>query len=368
MNITRPTLLLDEQRCRANIRRMAEKARRNNVILRPHFKTHQSHEIGRWFREEGVAACTVSSVRMASYFAEDGWKDITVAFPLNYLEVGEINKLAGNIQLNLIVVNADAVRGLLKELRNHVRLYIEIDSGDGRTGVNPADTQTIEEILKVIEDSPLLTFHGLLTHAGHSYSCRTGIEIITVHQKTTGIMKKAGAKLRGKYPDMVLSVGDTPTCSAAADFTDIQEIRPGNFVFYDIMQRGIGSCTDDNIAIALACPVVAVYPARQEIVVHGGGVHLSKDVLRQEDGSGVFGRVVKLSEKGWSLPATGMTLKSLSQEHGVIRATAEDCATIKPGDVLGVLPVHSCMTADAMSEYLTLSGKRISMMSKISLP
>ncbi len=43
---------------------MAEKARINDVVFRPHFKTHQSHKIGQWFRNEGVNAITVSSIKM----------------------------------------------------------------------------------------------------------------------------------------------------------------------------------------------------------------------------------------------------------------------------------------------------------------
>lgn len=364
MNITRPTLLLDEQRCRANIRRMTEKATRNNVAFRPHFKTHQSHEVGRWFRDVGVTACTVSSVRMASYFAADGWQDITIAFPLNFREADEINRLASSARLNVLAVDAGALDELRQRLKAPVGVFIEIDCGYHRTGVDPADTEALNAILSVIESSPLLSFSGILTHAGHSYACRSGIEILSVHQQSTLVMKKVAARLRQRFPDLVVSVGDTPTCSAANDFSGIQEIRPGNFVFYDIMQRGIGSCTDEHIAIALACPVVAVYPSRNEIVVHGGGVHLSKDFLKQEDGSQQFGKVVRLTENGWSLPPTGMNVKSLSQEHGVIRASAEDCSSIKPGDLLGILPVHSCMTADAMTEFYTLSGKKITMMPK----
>lgn len=364
MIITRPTLLVDEQRCRANIRRMTEKARRNHIALRPHFKTHQSHEVGRWFREEGVTACTVSSVRMASYFAVDGWSDITVAFPLNYLEGDEINRLAGSIQLQVLAVNVEALHGLLEKLTHPVGVFIEMDAGYHRTGVDPADQRTLEEILSLIESTPLLVFKGLLTHAGHSYNCRSAIEILTIHQQSTQVMKRVAARLRPRYPDLTVSVGDTPTCSVANDFADIQEIRPGNFVFYDIMQRAIGSCADDHIAIALACPVVATYPSRGEIIAHGGGVHLAKDALKHNDGSPLFGKVVRLTEAGWVIPATAMTVKSLSQEHGVIRASAEDCASVRPGDLLGVLPVHSCMTADAMTEYYTLSGKRITMMPK----
>ncbi len=82
---------------------MALKARRHNVTLRPHFKTHQSAEIGSWFRDFGINSIAVSSVEMANYFAKNGWDDITIAFPVNILETDKINKLAGNISLNLLV-------------------------------------------------------------------------------------------------------------------------------------------------------------------------------------------------------------------------------------------------------------------------
>ena len=73
---------------------MAGKAHANRLVFRPHFKTHQSHLIGQWFREEGVTKITASSLSMAAYFAEDGWDDITVAFPVNIREMDTINELA----------------------------------------------------------------------------------------------------------------------------------------------------------------------------------------------------------------------------------------------------------------------------------
>lgn len=126
---------------------MAEKARRNNVILRPHFKTHQSHEIGRWFRDEGTEKITVSSLSMAQYFAGDGWNDILVAFPVNILEIETINQLAKDVRLSLLVESADVVRFLQDNLRHLVNLYIKIDSGLHRTGVSWDDHQAISDIL-----------------------------------------------------------------------------------------------------------------------------------------------------------------------------------------------------------------------------
>ena len=52
-DIVKPTIVLDELRVRSNIRRMAHRARQNQVRFRPHFKTHQSAAIGEWFRERG---------------------------------------------------------------------------------------------------------------------------------------------------------------------------------------------------------------------------------------------------------------------------------------------------------------------------
>ena len=45
-----------------------------------------------------------------------------------------------------------------------------------------------------------------------------------------------------KYPDIIISVGDTPGISAAKNLEGIDEVRPGNYVFYDVMQARMGNC------------------------------------------------------------------------------------------------------------------------------
>jgi D-serine deaminase-like pyridoxal phosphate-dependent protein len=68
---------------------------------------------------------------------------------------------------------------------------------------------------------------------------------------------------------------------------------------------------------------------------------------------------VLLNEKGWTILPHHSYLKSISQEHGVIKASKELLESVKVGDLLGILPVHSCMTADCMGEYLSLDGRWI---------
>ncbi|MFN3840093.1 MAG: alanine racemase [Cyclobacteriaceae bacterium] len=357
-SIVRPTLLLDEEKCKTNISRMAEKARRLKVSFRPHFKTHQSHEVGRWFRQHGVEKVTVSSLVMAEYFASDGWEDITVAFPVNVLEDQLINRLAANIRLNLLVESVFAVNQLGEKIRHPVNVYVKIDSGYHRAGINPSDERLMGAVLSEIAQYDNLKFAGFLTHAGHSYKARSRNEIEQIHNESLAVMRKIKSTYAAKYPDLVISVGDTPCCSTMEDFLGVDEIRPGNFVFYDITQSVIGSCGLNDIAVCMACPVVSRHPQRNELIIYGGSVHFSKDTVADK-GVQIFGRVVRLNDAGWELPPTNMYIKSLSQEHGLVHATPEDQAGIREGDVLGILPVHACLAAECMGAYRNLNGNSV---------
>lgn len=361
--ITRPTLLLDEAKCRANIARIAEKARTSAVRLRPHFKTHQSATIAEWYRAAGVSQCTVSSVAMAAYFAKHGWTNITIAFPVNPLEGTIINELAAQIELHVCVENTHAIRLLAPQLAHPVHLWVEIDTGYHRTGVQPDDDTTIKNLLSEINAHSLLRFRGFLAHAGHTYQCRTAAHVRETFAAAEAKLNAVGCRYRTAHADLELSTGDTPGCSLANSFA-AAEIRPGNLVFYDLSQTAIGSCTREQIALAVACPVVAVHAEREEIYVHGGSVHLSKDWLLLSDGITTYGQPVRVNESGWSFAWPGSFVKSLSQEHGKIHMPRQHIAEIQVGDVLGIVPVHACLTADAMRQYVTASGERITMMPK----
>jgi D-serine deaminase-like pyridoxal phosphate-dependent protein len=290
--ITKPTLLLDENKCRQNIRAMAAKAQKNRVAFRPHFKTHQSLEIGRWFKAAGVDRITVSSFEMARYFSSE-WYDITVAFPVNILEIDSINALAKDVQLNLLIESTETAKFLIDHLKFKTGFFIKIDVGTGRTGILPGETDKIDEILRCVAESENLHFKGFLAHAGHTYQCRSEQEIRKVFDASVNKMTDLKQRYLEKYPDLIISVGDTPGCSTVDNLSGVDEIRPGNFVFYDLVQQQIGSCSVDKIAVAMACPVVAIHENRNEIVVYGGGVHLSKDIMRDDELGTIFGRVAE---------------------------------------------------------------------------
>lgn len=356
--LKKPTLLLNEERARNNIQRMASKARQLGVRFRPHFKTHQSAAIGEWFREEGVTAITVSSVDMAAYFAAHGWEDITIAFPVNWREISAINTLAGQVHLGLLVESPETAAFLRDRLAAPADVWIKIDVGNKRTGLAWDAPQPIQELLEQIRQTKQLRPRGLLTHAGHTYHPGSPDQICSIYHESVSRINAVRDLLNTADLRLEVSVGDTPGCSKCADLGAVEEIRPGNFVFYDAQQLIIEACSEEDIAVALACPVVARHPDRGEIVIYGGAIHLSKDLFEQ-DGHTAYGLVSLPEGNGWSSPLPGAFVSRLSQEHGVVTLRQPDLDRVQTGDFVCVIPAHSCLTLQAMREYLTLDGKVI---------
>jgi D-serine deaminase-like pyridoxal phosphate-dependent protein len=352
MLVKRPTLVLNSEIAKSNIARMKDKADQLGLVLRPHFKTHQSIGVGRFFKEAGCDRIAVSSLSMAKYFSSE-WSDITLAFPVNIHEIDLINELNERIKLNLTVYNTQTLTLLEKALKGSANIYLKINIGNNRAGYAPEASEKILEFCNLVKQSSMLNLEGLVMHAGQSYRCRGKQEILDVHKVCMSKVEKLKELLSSEFPDLVYSYGDTPTCSVASSFPGIHELRPGNFVFYDLTQAAIGSCTLEDIAVALFCPVVGKQDDGQTVILYAGGVHLSKDVLVRADGNRSFGHPVYANGEGWSIMEDCNYLKGISQEHGVLKLSESDFEKINIGDCIGVLPVHSCMTADLMTSYIT---------------
>ncbi len=358
-----PYLLLDKTRCTENIERMVLKAKKHNLELRPHFKTHQSKEIGEWYKGFGVNACTVSSFQMAKYFASAGWNDITVAFPVSNFDIDIINELGKSIDINIVTSSYKNICSFNEgDLQSKIGIFIELDCGHNRSGVNIDNTREIALIVNLIEQNKHLVFKGFITHAGYTYRAKSAKEVEIIHRKALKSLSQVKAFWKESYPDITISYGDTPSCSISDDFWGIDELRPGNFVFYDLTQTSIGSCSLDNIAVALICPILDIYPERGEAIIRGGAIHLSKDSLLLPDGSKSFGSVCNFSGETCGNPIDGMYLKSISQEHGVITCKKSEDFNLKVGQLIAILPVHSCLTLDSMGELFLSDGSKISTM------
>jgi D-serine deaminase-like pyridoxal phosphate-dependent protein len=292
---------------------------------------------------------------MAEYFAAD-YKDITLALPLNLRAFERINALAHRTGLTLLLSKEDAARALVKQIKAPVRVFIELDAGYHRTGIAPEQHGEIASIIQILSASPFTSFRGFYIHPGNSY----GLDKLSAKQAIHEQALRAIADMKRIFhrEGMDYRLGDTPNCTLMEDFGELTSIGPGNYVFYDAMMARYGNCSWSDIAVCLAAPILEAHPSRQELIGHGGAVHLSKDLMEEADGTKHYGWISILNNEGWSEPLQGAYVKKLSQEHGIIHLPKPYFDALVPGGLLGILPVHSCLTASCMKGYLSDARRR----------
>jgi D-serine deaminase-like pyridoxal phosphate-dependent protein len=350
-NIQTPALLVDRPTLERNCTRMREKA--SGVHFRPHVKTHKSLEIGRIQHGGQAGPITVSTLAEAEAFAADGFRDITYAVPIAPEKLGRAAALARTIDRLCILIDSETA---LRAIEDFYRaesvvfdVFLKIDCGTHRAGVDPESPDSVR-LAMAMGRSEAVRFQGLLTHAGHSYNARDVDEIRRVAAEESASLTRFRALLEG-FDDLCRSIGSTPTASVVESFSDCDEVRPGNYVFYDAFQATIGSCALSDVAVSVLATVVGSYPERNTMIVDAGALAFSKDTGPEHVAPG-FGYGIVCDLELRPLP---MRLVSLSQEHGKI-------ATEHPlpvGTKLRIVPNHSCLTAALFDTYQIIDRGKV---------
>lgn len=359
-SVKTPGLLLDLDRVRRNSGRMSGVADEKGVRLRPHIKTHKCIEVAKIQTAVHDGAITVSNLAEARSFAKHGFNDITYAVPIERGKFAEaIEILRSGVKLNLLTDDA-ATMTLLDEAAGKAGVrfdvFVKIDCGTHRVGVEPHTPEAVD-IPRLISDAKNLNFAGILTHAGHSYDVKTKEEILRVARHERDVMVELAERLRAQSIDVpTVSIGSTPTMSLIDHLDGIDEIRPGNYIFFDNFQATLGSCSFEDTALTVVTAVVHNNVAHRKLVVDAGAIALSKDRgpvgLDPQCG---YGRVLDIDGND-----TGMRVTGMSQEHGEIEAgDAPAFDSLKVGDRLRILANHSCLTAAQHSHYNVIENGEI---------
>jgi D-serine deaminase-like pyridoxal phosphate-dependent protein len=326
------------------------------VVFRPHVKTHKCIEVGLLQHGGERGPITVSTLAEAEFFAASGFDDVSYAFPIAPSRLDRVRKImAGGTTLNLLVDHLDAVAALESAGASAGRpfdAFMKIDCGYHRAGVSPESEESLAIARRMI-DSPAIRLRGFLTHAGHSYHASSPAEIRRIAADEVRAVSVMAGRVRELSPQpMIRSIGSTPTCMLVDTF-ESDEVRPGNYVFFDAVQLSLGSCRIDDCAATVLTTVVGVYPGERKVLVDAGTLAVAREPAAQEENG--WGMVCDLDLK--PLP---LTLRSMSQEHGQIFETSPGGIDgLKVGDQLRVIPNHSCITAALHERYRVVEDDRV---------
>jgi D-serine deaminase-like pyridoxal phosphate-dependent protein len=343
-----PALLLHLDVVERNVQHMSERARKLGVALRPHAKTHKCVEVARLQLEHGARGLTVSTLVEADVFARAGFNDLTWAFPIDPSHIPHARRLAEATSATLRVA-VDDERTACALAGSGLHVWLKVDSGLHRAGVDPASPYALQVAAELGEERGLV-FDGILTHSGHAYRTTSKTEAARVAEEERSVMVGFAERLRDAgVPVREVSVGSTPAMAAAQDLAGVTEARPGNYVFYDRTMVLIGCCEPADVGVTVLATVVSHQPGAAHFIVDAGALELSKDPGPAH---------VTPQGMGAVRGAPELTVATLSQEHGLIRAESPAAldGRFTVGTQVEIIPNHSCLTVPLFDEYHVIRG------------
>ena len=351
---TTPALIVDAATLDRNIARMAEAARASGFRLRPHAKTHKCPQIAAKQIGAGAVGLTVATIGEAEAFAAAGvTADLFIAYPL-WLDEGKQRRLAKLATEARVAVGVDSVESARRIAGTGASVVIEIDCGHHRTGVQPADAGALALAARELG----LAVDGVFTFPGHGMARGAAqdaplspaeIREHAARDQQSGLSEAAASLREAGVEPSVISGGSTPT-AGFAQAGEINELRPGVYVFNDAMQIALGSCGIEDVALAAAATVVSV-PAADRFVLDTGSKVLGADPNAWSPGYGL-------------LPAyPGSKVIQLSEHHAVVQLSADlpDGVTApEHGDRVAIIPNHVCNAVNLADELVIVQqGKHV---------
>ena len=330
-----PYLAVDLDVMERNLTRTADDARQRGLALRPHAKTHKIPEIGRRQLALGAVGLTLATVGEAEVFADAGFTDIFIAYPVwpSPSRADRLRALAERMSLRLGVDSVESAEALGSALaRTDVEVMVEIDSGHHRSGVHPADAGEVA----LAAERAGLRVAGVFTFPGHGYS--VGGRQQAAQDEADAISIASFVIERLGIEVAVRSGGSTPT-SADADQTALTELRPGVYAFNDAQQVELGTCAWEDVALSAQTTVVS--RRGQDVIVDAGSKVLGADQPVWATGGGRLpdfpdARVVALSE-----------------HHATVRFP-DGVPAPERGSVLRIVPNHVCAAVNLADELIVV--------------
>ena len=340
--IDTPALLISAERLQNNIDAMQTLAKQTRCQLRPHIKTHKSTELALRQLTAGAVGITVSKPGEAEVMIDAGIRDIFIANQITHpMKIKRLMVLhrRGRIILGLDHLRQiELLRPLFEKQSKPLEIRIEIDSGLKRCGVQ--SKKDLLSLARRVIREPWLRLEGIFTHAGHVYGASSAAEAARIARQEGEVMAAAADWLRGDGISVeCVSVGSTPTVAVSARNKEVNEIRPGNYVFYDGIQLALGVCRPVHCALFVLATVIS-RPGANRIVIDAGSKALNLD----------RGAHAKNILDGYGTPVhfPGV-ISRLSEEHGVVEIPAD--SPLQVGDPLLILPNHACAVANLYEKY-----------------
>jgi D-serine deaminase-like pyridoxal phosphate-dependent protein len=310
--------------------------------LRPHIKTNKSAEVSQLMIAAGINKFKCATIAEAEMLGISKAADVLLAYqPVGpkSLRFAALIKKYPSTKFSCLTDNKDAaaaMAAIFTANEINVPVYIDINSGQNRTGITPGE----EAIQLYIDCSQLdgIKPVGLHAYDGHirdiDWNARKencDKAFLPVEQMKNSLMQKG-------FDEPVMVIGGSPTFSIHCKRKNV-ECSPGTFVYWD--KGYMDLCPEQSfLPAALVITRVISLPGKTKICLDLG----HKSIAAEND----------LSKRVYFMNAPELKFTGQSEEHLV--AEVDRNHSYKIGDVLYGMPIHICPTVALYERAYTVNN------------
>lgn len=314
---------------------------------RPHLKTAKLGFIMRRMVEQGIVQAKCSTtVELASACAA-GMRDVVVAYPMVGANAERVRDLAAEnpaVRISVLVENKEQV-AIWKGSR--VGVFIDVNPGMDRTGIEQARTAAILEVTRAIQAAGL-AFRGLHYYDGQIHTEDMAEREKIAHHGYDRLMEiVAAVEKEGIAVGEVITSG-TPAFPCAASYKPfthgsfVHRTSPGTVVYSDATSITQLPSEWGYQPAAVVVSTVVSHPKANYLTCDAGHKAVSADAGIPT--CAVAGR-------------PDLTPLKPSEEHLPIEVKGGERPEI--GEALYLVPRHVCPTVNNFDDALIVSGNRV---------
>jgi D-serine deaminase-like pyridoxal phosphate-dependent protein len=352
-NVLTPALAIYPEIVDANIAATIRLLGGNTNRWRPHVKTAKLQYVMRRYVAQGVTNFKCSTSLELHTVCDAGAGDVLLAYPVvgaNARRVRQIAEQFPKTRVSALVENGEQIEAWKG---SKIGLFIDVNPGMNRTGVEQDHTFEIVELAKAVQTAGL-EFRGLHYYDGHMGGLVDWQEReATAHQGYDQLMKLVSAFEQAGIQIAEVITAGTPAfpCSlsykpfAEAEF--IHRISPGTVVYNDCTSLTQLPAAYGYRAAAVVIATVVSHPTANYLTCDAGHKTVSAD-------AGIPNCFV--------LGHGDLTPQHPSEEHLPVEIPTDgsaDSAKPRIGETLYLVPRHVCPTVNNFDHALIVEGGRI---------
>ena len=191
-------------------------ANNSKLKLLPHAKTHKCAEIAKLLIKSGAEGISVATFEEAIFFMNNGIKVIKICYPLISEEkILSLIKKAKILKVKIFfVIDSEIGFSNLRKISNKlnllVNIYIEIDVGFNRCGLN-YNNPILSTLASKIKKSKNIILKGISSHAGNIYEAKNLKSVLKFSEIERLELIKVKKLLKAKgINNLDICIGTTP--------------------------------------------------------------------------------------------------------------------------------------------------------------